>query len=137
MKRLGYVVMTLGAIIGIGFNINDAVKLTQSGLPTGIWTAIGLAVFFIGVLLLLHYKETLKVNQTTNSTLLTMPLKPRSRPNSMVQAQLNNQMRDIHGHDDPFGITADAEDGIDWNEIMKRNCTACGKPRNQRGGYGT
>jgi len=46
---------------------------------------------------------------------------------------LNRQMNALHGHDDYFAIRADYKSGIDMNDILKRDCTRCGRPRNKRG----
>jgi hypothetical protein len=43
------------------------------------------------------------------------------------------EFRYSHGHSDSTGLLADRASGIALNELIKRECTICGKPRNQRG----
>jgi len=62
-------------------------------------------------------------------------INPNQRYDVSTALQLNEQMNDVHGHDDFFGIQNDFKSKIDVNEILNRNCTRCGKPRNQKGGY--
>ena len=38
-----------------------------------------------------------------------------------------------HGHMDLTGLLADGASGIHLNELMARNCSECGIPRNRRG----
>lgn len=44
------------------------------------------------------------------------------------------EMKFRHGHTDASGLLADRASGIDLNELIKRDCTICGKPRSQRKG---
>ncbi len=132
-KRLGYVIMVVGGLISIGFNVYAAFELAQVGFPTPIWTAIGLFLFFVGVFAVLHYQSNEK-EQVTSSNISGITLRPKSRLGGnglAVTINLKSQMHRIHGHDDIWGIQSDYLNGIDTNEILKRNCTVCGKPRNQ------
>jgi len=134
-KRLGYVAMIIGALTGIGFNIRDAYELSQIGFPTPIWTAIGLFLFFVGTFAVVHYKSV-ENKQALSTSTPGIVLRPKNklRENDFpVLMNLNDQMLAIHGDDDLWGIQLDYLNGIDTNEILKRNCTVCGKPRNQRG----
>jgi hypothetical protein len=45
--------MVLGAFINVGSRLNDAYSLIHAGLPPAAWEAIGAAVFFISVIVLL------------------------------------------------------------------------------------
>jgi hypothetical protein len=41
-------------------------------------------------------------------------------------------MQSRHGHDDFWGLTADRASGVPLNELMVKDCSECGIPRNQR-----
>lgn len=39
----------------------------------------------------------------------------------------------VHGHSDRAAMESDLKDGVPVNDLLSRNCSLCGKPRNQRG----
>jgi hypothetical protein len=65
-------------------------------------------------------------------------IKPKSglaASDFFVMENLNKRMRKVHNHDDRDGIESDMRNGIDADDIMKRSCTRCGKPRQDKGDY--
>jgi hypothetical protein len=136
-KRLGYVVMAISALIGVGFNLNDVVSLIDGGLPTPIWTAISLALFFIGVFAVISYKDPeetkLKqpiINLANNNNTPRIKL---NRGEDVVLDNLCYQMESKHGYADREAIKRELLKNRSNSEIMADDCSICGIPRNQEG----
>jgi hypothetical protein len=68
------IALAVGAIIAIGSRVNDAYTLIHAGLPASAWEAIGLAIFFasVTVLLVRFYAEF--------SRTVPLPLASTARP---------------------------------------------------------
>lgn len=138
-KRLGYLMWTLASVIGIGFNIKDIYDTTRVGLPTPAWTAIAFGLFILGTIVVVHYRDIEfqhKFEQAKLGSTPSITLRPKAKlslDDQMIILDLGNQMERRHGHSDSHGIQAEYLKGIDTNDILKRNCTTCGKPRNQAG----
>jgi hypothetical protein len=134
MKRLGYVFTVLGAVISIGFNIRAIYELTQFGLPTNAWTAIGLALFFVGIFALVHYRnpniQHLSVIARRDTP---TPIKNLTTDDEIIIDNLIEQMRNKHDYTDDSGIKKDYQKGIDPDVILSRKCSVCGLPRNEKG----
>jgi hypothetical protein len=141
-KRLGYLMWIIAGVVGIGFNIRDAYYTTRVGLPAQVWTAIAFALVILGTVVVVHYRDVefqQKLDKSLSSSAQNIILQPKtkllSRSEQIVIRQLNELMERMHGHDDSNGIETDYRNGIDPNDILKRNCTHCNKPRNQKGDY--
>ena len=60
------------------------------------------------------------------------------RPDYRQRDTINNiveAMKRLHGHSDDAQIERDYLDGVLASDLLSRNCTECGKPRNQQGDY--
>ena len=106
------------------------------------WVAVSLfgLGWFVAIVLTYHEQRMEKVkSERVASSVSRTVLHPKRRlkaADHWVLENLNNQMRLVHRNDDYEGIRLDLLNGIDPNEILKRACTHCGKPRNQEGGHG-
>jgi len=154
-KRLGKALIVTGAIISIGSNIADAIKLVELKLPVSAWTAIGLVIAFIGIGALIHGQQQenailkqqmgILVDERTKGLRL-QPLvvthKKEARneiqPSSwkgLSQAEFAQvyaaftTMLIHHGHTDFDGLIDDQKRGKPLNGL----CWLCGKPRFQKG----
>ncbi len=138
-KRLGYLIWIIAGAIGIGFNIRDIYQTTRIGLPTQVWTAIAFALFILGTIVVVHYRDEefqRKLEQSLSRSTPNIALQRRAKlswNDQIVVQHLGGQMEKMHGHIDAHGIEADYQDGIDTNDILKRSCTQCGNPRNKPG----
>lgn len=97
-----------------------------------VWVLIALGFMIAATL---EYHDLRKHNILLEQAPKTATnLNPRSQDKEAILT-LSSQMIDIHkhGHMDDVGIKTDYCDGIDINEIIKRDCSICGIPRNQRG----
>jgi hypothetical protein len=75
-------------------------------------------------------KETWK----RNSMALSKPIDGHIRSShSIALLEVEERMETIHGHSDHEGLESDFRRGVLASDLMKRDCTRCGKPRNQRG----
>ena len=98
-----------------------------------VWVLIALG-FIIAATLEYHNlrKNNILLEQEPKTAIRLQPRKP----DYGIVSSLSNQMTNKHGHTDSAGIESDYRSGIDTNDILKRDCTKCGKPRNQRGENG-
>ena len=94
-----------------------------------VWVLVSIGIL-IAVTLTYHdlRKDNLKL-QTEPKTVIQP--QPRKKFDIAVWQKLRKQMENKHGHIDDWGLENDIKDGVDLNIIMNRNCTKCGKPRNQ------
>lgn len=94
----------------------------------------------------LTYHEQLREKERAKSELsarissatipiLTKPKKYLRTNHSIALSQIAERMEEIHGHSDFDGLRADAKDGVLISDLLSRNCTRCGKPRNQEGDF--
>jgi len=103
----------------------------QYGIPIAL--AVAVAGFII-----IHQanKREADIANLPDSKQMQYPLVPKRRLNirhKMAIRDVAQQMHDIHGHSDIRGLEADALDGVLTSDLLSRNCTICGKPRNQQG----
>jgi len=108
-------------------------------IPSFVWFVLGLLIIayivFEGAyqymcLLLSDIKD-----KTLMPTVLTKPKKYLRANHSLALSGVTERMESIHGHSDPDGLRAEAKDGVLISDLLSRNCTRCGKPRNQKGDF--
>jgi len=155
-KRLGKAMIAIGAITSIGSNVIDAFQLAELKLPIPAWTAIGLAIFFVGIGALIHeqQKESATLKQQLDVLIVErtkgMRLHPSSVDTEKKEAKIKTQpsswqglseaefaqvqaavvsMNLYHGHADYDGLIDDQKHGKPLNGL----CWRCGKPRFQKG----
>lgn len=133
-KRIGWIVVVLGTVIGVVSNINDAYQFVNAGLPTQVYTAVGFVLVLIGFIAVMTYKEDNKVIVNGNRTVSSpSPKKSFTLNEVMALGNLKSQMQKVHGKSDDVGIDTDYRNNVDINDILKRDCTECGMPRNEIG----
>ena len=66
---------------------------------------------------------------------LTLPKKYLLSDHNIAIWDVSEAMRKKHGHSDDDGLRADVKDGVLVTDLLSRNCTRCGIPRNQRGDF--
>ena len=121
------------------FDIAERVFNMTYEPPT--WTfglLLGIAVFIAGFLTYHDLRKEVQVAIDKPITVVKNVLQSKRKMRHddwIVKMDLCSQMYEKHGHSDDSGIVKDILDGIDTNEILQRNCTKCGKPRNQESGY--
>ena len=106
------------------------------------WSALSLFVLGWIIAIILTYHELRMQNvglerdikgKATISTVLAKPKKYLRADHSMALSEVAERMERIHGHSDIDGLRADVKDGVLVSDLLSRNCTRCGKPRNQEG----
>ena len=158
-KRLGKALIPIGAITSIGSNVIDAAQLIELGLPTSAWTAIGLAIFFVGIGAVIHgqQQESAALRQQLGVLIdertKGLRLHPLAVTDKTDKEEKKNEMRPdswegfseaefaqvsaafvsmgiYHGHTDPDGLIDDQRRG----KPLNGPCWRCGKPRFEKGG---
>ena len=98
-------------------------------LSVGLLVAISLAYHEVRM-------QSVRFDESSKGTLLTLT-KPKGRylssSHRITLWEIEQQMELVHRHSDHDGLEADIRDGVLVGDLMKRNCTRCGKPRNQEG----
>jgi len=107
--------------------------------PHAPWI-IGVVILLFGLLIaaFLAYRDLyihLEVMKQPHASMQPYQKRNIKAKEMGVIFDLQEQMERIHGHSDYDGIEAAAHDGVPWDEIMKQDCTHCGKPRNKKGDY--
>jgi hypothetical protein len=154
-KRLGKALIAIGAITSIGSNVIDAIQLVDLKLPIPAWTAIGLAIFFVGIGALIYegQKENAALKQQVDVLIDERTKGMRLQPSVVTgkkEARIETQpsswqglseaefaqveaaivsMNLYHGHADYNGLIDDQKHGKPLNGL----CWRCGKPRFQKG----
>jgi hypothetical protein len=84
----------------------------------------------------LYLDKERALSQNENTGILTKPIDGHLRAShSIALMEIETRMETIHGHSDHDGLESDFRRGVLASDLLKRNCTRCGKPRNQRGDF--
>ena len=117
----------------LGTGIIAQYVLPQYGIP------IALTVAVIGFYIIRRAgKREIETVNLLESKRIQYRLVPKRRldiRHAMAIRDVAHQMENIHGHSDNRGLEADALDGVMVSDLLSRNCTICGKPRNQEGDF--
>ena len=161
-KRLGKALITTGAIISIGFNVINAVELLELKLPISVWTAIGLAIAFVGIGALIHGQQkdydTLKQQLNTQFSepikepIRSLTLQPSAATDKEKTRTTSNEIQSSSWKglsQAEFAQVTSATTAmlihhghIDWNGLIDDQrrgkslnglCWLCNKPRFQKG----
>lgn len=98
------------------------------------WPIVGLLAIYSVRLFIKGHKVIIEENKPTLSvTTSRIPDKARLGVKRRIELnRVKRRMYDLHGHSDDSAIETDYRDGILLGDLLSRNCTICGKPRNQR-----
>jgi len=140
MKRTALVLEIIASLIGIITNMRSMGFLGLS-LPT--CNAIVFFALIVGFALLfwddnnLEKRISSKVDEKITEIIKTM--KPKDGTLESITPQdweiirkWSLEMILNHGHDDNKGLLADRASGVLLNELMLKNCSKCGEPRNTK-----
>jgi hypothetical protein len=140
MKRTALVLEIIALILGI---TNNMISQEIFGLSKSDWNVIIFLILIGGFALLFwdsnssekHIREMV-VKEVTK---IQNDLKPKEGTIESVTSEdrehiiyLIRDMKIIHKHSDLTGLIADRASGIPLNELMQRNCSRCGQPRNKK-----
>jgi hypothetical protein len=124
--------LVVGVVGGLFF-ILDLIGLApafQWGIGVFIFVTCLLIAAYLAYRDLFIEKEALARSKpavlTTSKTNLSFAEKRTLR-------SIEYRMEAVHGHSDPHGLEAERLEGILIGTLLERNCTRCGKPRNQMG----
>ena len=140
MRRAIFVLEAINAIVGLITNIPN---LRLFGLPVSTWNTIVFLVFVVGFVALFWSDKNLEKHiynkVMTNITKSLETTKPQEGSLNSVSSQdrrlilsFSKEMIVQHGHMDFFGLLADRASGVPLNELMLKNCSICGEPRNKQ-----
>lgn len=141
MLQLVMILEAINALIGIIVNLQGSQLL---GWPVAYWNSIFFIAFFAGFLAIYLNSEKIKKDiyeQIKKEIEEIRDIKPQEGSLNNVTQQDRilimswaQQMIFEHGHQDLNGLLADRASGVKLNELMTRNCSKCGIPRNQQSG---
>jgi hypothetical protein len=77
--------LVLGSLLNVGSRVNEAYSFLNAGLPVEIWEAIGAAIFFLSVIVLL-YRWRGTTNLVASGTIV--PLLQAGGPNASPLAEI-------------------------------------------------
>jgi hypothetical protein len=102
---------------------------------TGLVGGLIIFVFCFVIASYLAYRDLFIQAEKAKNTILRAPI---LNPKTRLSFSHRNAIWDVaclmdkeHGHDDREGLEADVRDGVLVTDLMSRNCTICGKPRNK------
>jgi hypothetical protein len=145
MRKVGYILgainSVIGIIVGIHYFSNNATDIL--GFPIGGWLLAIYVIFAIIIISLVltdkSYKNEIQENvssevakQINDINKLSGTLESVSPEDRNFIYHYNMEMRFQHGHSDPYGLAADRASGVPLNELMSKNCSRCGEPRNKK-----
>jgi hypothetical protein len=134
-KRWGWLV---GSVIG---GMLSAMNLL--GIYPSISWVVGVFIMVVCLLIAayLAYRDLymeLQIKITKLPSTQTAQLQRRTKlslSDTMAMADVITRMEKIHGHSDEAGIQSDLEAGYSASDLLSRNCSRCGKQRNEEGDY--
>jgi hypothetical protein len=119
-------------------------EMTVTILPLVGWSLVVVCVI-AGGLLIVHGRRRRSARQKQQPDKEKVGrqeipnIEPQGGSLDTVTAQDRTLIRSIavgmilkHGHTDLWGLLADRATGVPLNELMTRNCSECGIPRNQK-----
>jgi hypothetical protein len=125
-----------------GINVVVGIVAAIKGLGSN-WILITYAVFMVGLIVffatdktywekvydkvLTKVKDDLSKIKQQKGTVESISLEDRE-----FIYHLHSDMELRHGHSDIFGLTADRASGVLLNNLIVRECTRCGMPRNEK-----
>ena len=133
-EKYGIAIELFGLALGV------VQQMTGAMPPLLGWSVVGVCVI-AGIVLIIHGKQERNAKQKQElGSQEIVSIKPQEGSLDTVTAQdrllieaMAMDMIITHGHMDMLGLLADRASGIPLNELMTRNCSECGIPRNQRG----
>lgn len=136
MRKAIYGIEIINAILGVMANIQS---INIFKLPIPAWNIGALFVFVIGFIVLFMSDKQLEDNiykkvieRVTENINQRQGTAESITPKDMALLRLMTiKMARQHGHIDFEGLVADRASGVALNELITRNCSVCGKPRNQ------
>ena len=101
------------------------------------WLGVVIIVVCLFVAMYLAFKDVYIQLQAiiTKPSVIKLQSRKITMREEIVINKLAQRMKDVHGDADYDGIRQDMVDGIDTNDILKRDCLGCGKPRNEHGDH--
>lgn len=123
--------------LGIITVIAVVLQMMYPQIPLYIgWPIVGILAIFSVILFVKGHGVAITENKSVNTvsaiTTSRIPEKTKLGKKRRVELyRIKNRMRELHGHSDDFAIEIDYRDGIPLGDLLTRNCTVCGKPRNQ------
>ena len=127
---IGIAVEVLGNGTGVGLQMTGIMNPLVGWIIIAISNAVGIFLIGYGV-----GKREPVINQPPVTPIISRKRKRLYSNHSITLMEIEEQMEFVHGHSDHSGLRAEMLDGVPINDLMKHNCTRCGKPRNERGDF--
>jgi hypothetical protein len=144
MPEMVLILEAINTVIAIIVNVQ---RLELPGLPLGYSNYVFIGLFFLGFLAIYVNSEKMKrdiqdkvYEQVKKDIEVLKPIEPlKGSLDSIssadrwfiVSLSIEMGLRHVHGGD-LQGLLADRASGIPLNELMARNCSVCGIPRNNQ-----
>jgi len=143
MQKVVLVLEGINAVTGIWVNISSLQNANLLGWPIQVWNIIFFVVFFVGFGALYWSSRNIEKhlydkimsdigNSLQYKTSLQGTIDSVTSQDRIFIIMLTKNMAFQHGHLDFEGLFADRASGVPLNDLMLRNCSKCGKPRNKK-----
>lgn len=140
MKRFALVLEIIGLVIEI---VTNMMSQALFGLSKSDWNVIVFLILICGFALLFWDDNNLEKRISAKLSEKVREIQETMKPKDGTLESVTPKDWDIikrwsmemihnHGHDDNKGLLADRASGVDLNELMSKNCSRCGKPRNKK-----
>jgi len=138
---IGIAIEILGSGTGTGLQMTEITSATVGWVIIIISSVVGLIMIGYGIRKkddkgkLIETQQlsveppTEPVVQLQEGSIDTVTLQDRR----FIRLELSVPMQWRHGHMDTEGLLADRASGVPLNELLARNCSRCGVPRNKKG----
>lgn len=115
-----------------------ALPFTDWLVPVVARVTTGFGILLLVLAMVITIKNEKKIQHSMeeghNIPIIRLPdNRHLSLSHRITLGELSYQMEHIHGHSDRFGLEVDLRGGILGTDLLERNCTRCGKPRNKKG----
>ena len=86
------IIGAIGMFLSVGSRVNDAYSLINAGLPSQVWEALGLAIFFVAIVILLYrWHHTQVLTETKEQDHLSVAPAPKGATSPTIERYIDRE----------------------------------------------